>query len=206
MDHSSVFMPITSVFTSALVSARRFRASAGVCVAPPYPTMIDASFSDSSASFFSDSSAAPLSLASSSRFAAAFALGSPRPGAGSASAAPVAAALDSRADFAAAFSSASAFFALSSSSFTCGLTIRNFATVVSRMRMRFARASADWLGSLRLRNTDSTRWCMSRTHVIWMLSGSVASWTFWLNMYTVRRICASESSSRMWCTSSARKE
>ena len=94
---------------------------------------------------------------------------------------PSAASCDSFA-FLVAASSIASRLAFSNSVFTCGRTVRNLATVMSNMRMRLARASTAWLGSFRRRKMDSTRWCMRRTHVIWMLTGSVASCTFLLNM------------------------
>ena len=80
--------------------------------------------------------------------------------------------------FTARASAVSADFALSSSVFTWGRTVRNLDTVVSRMRIRFARASCACAGSLRLRKMLSTRWCIRRTQVICMDNGSELSWTF----------------------------
>mmetsp|Transcript_6986 Transcript_6986/g.27489 ORF Transcript_6986/g.27489 Transcript_6986/m.27489 type:complete len:238 (-) Transcript_6986:1216-1929(-) len=229
-------MPMTRVLTSALVSARRLMASVGVISPPPYPTIglssstssLPSSFlssepflsADSFLSTSSSSSLAPLlprplpllgvAFLPVSFFSSSAALDASFAGVLGAATIPAAASSSARASSCALFtaraSAASAALAFSSSVLTCGRTVLNFETVVSRMRMRFARASCACAGSFRLRKMLSTRWCISRTHVIWIDSGSELSWTFRLNTYTVRRICGSVSSRRMWCTSSARNE
>ena len=263
MDHRRVFIPITSVLTSALVSARRLMASAGVCTLPPYP-MSSGYFgfaaapspspsppfflpSASSASFASlpslSSSSSSDSLSSRARpflaaarpprvgfffgfsfsfsfsFSLGFSAGSdftaasaavevavPVPGGVFVVMPSASASCAAFVSFAIAASMSSARLAFSSKPYTCGRTVRNLLTVASCIRIRFARASAACVGSFRRRKMLSTRWCIRRTHVIWIDSGRDASWTLRLNMYTARRICTSESSRRMWCTSSARKE
>mmetsp|Transcript_3400 Transcript_3400/g.14899 ORF Transcript_3400/g.14899 Transcript_3400/m.14899 type:complete len:238 (-) Transcript_3400:1224-1937(-) len=229
-------MPMTRVLTSALVSARRLTASVGVISTPPYPTIglssstssLPSSFlssepflsADSFLSTSSSSSLAPLlprplpllvvAFLPVSFFSSSAALEASFAGVLGAATIPAAASSSARASscalFAARASAASAALAFSSNVLTCGRTVLNFDTVVSRMRMRFARASCACAGSFRLRKMLSTRWCISRTHVIWIDSGSELSWTFRLNTYTVRRICGRVSSRRMWCTSSARNE
>ena len=202
---------MTSVLTSALVSASRLMASDGVHSPPPYATMglsssesslasfFTASFFVSSDSFLSSSSSfadlrpRPLPLLGVaflpvSFFSSSFSAGGLDDSFGAAwvglgattmpSAASSSASAASFAFFTARASADSADFALSSSVFTWGRTVRNLDTVVSRMRIRFARASWACAGSLRLRKMLSTRWCIKRTQVICMDSGSELSWTF----------------------------